>query len=154
VSVDFFAAQPKKTAAATTTAFYIFVGVLLQRTKSIQDHKGGRTTTTKKLTRERGAGFSPFGGLDQTHMLCYATHIWTMELGRDEKSGAGLYRYPCAASLPAIYEGVMETQERHVHIVQPKETFLAIQSPSRGAQSFLSIESKVVHLKWRGENKK
>jgi hypothetical protein len=38
--------------------------------------KVGEQQQNKKLTRERGAGFSPFWiGLDQTHMLCYATHI-------------------------------------------------------------------------------
>lgn len=78
-----------------------------------------------------------------------------MESGRDEKSGAGLYHYPCAESLPAIFEGVMETQERHVHIVQPKETFLAIQSPSRGAQSFFFVNwEQSCPLKMEGRQQK
>jgi hypothetical protein len=60
---------------ATTTAFYIFVGVLLlQRTKSIQVHKGGRTTTKQKIDKRKGRWLLPF--LDRigsnTHaMLCY-----------------------------------------------------------------------------------
>lgn len=160
----FLLPSQKKTAAATTTttAFYIFVGVLLllQRTKSIQVHKGGRTTTTKKMTRERGAGFSPFWiGLDQTHMLWTMLHLYRLwnwvETRKVVLAFTTIRVLNRCQQLSRVWWKhksdmfTLSSQKKHFSPYRKKQRV-----PQEVPSLFLSIESKVVHLKWRGDKKK